>query len=334
MLIRSHKLQKPKDPSNVRNVVISPNGNVRIDTWMKINKRDGIYLRERWAKMSHFGRSFDQETVAINDYIYSEMDNKGVVTDFVSSIKGHGSLNGQHLWEPPEIYIRPDGERVEGQRLDILSPLPVEFISDLGGTVRVMNDVHNNEFYPEEANIFEDQINAPFMLYGAALAALSAASFHVPYSAKIILDSQMGFNIPKIQKLDHLYEVPPEALRENVEGLFKFMSMINSGFREMSAQNEVNLRVHGYIHPFGCVVDIFDKELPTTHFRSFVNNSDHCRVLRTIDSVDRNYIDSRLFWGLVDNRIPSATSSLFDNSDDKAEFAHGIVTKHYVSSME
>lgn len=332
MLLRENKVNPFElKPGASRSIVLSPGGNVRIDTWIQLRKKDGIYTRDRYAKMSHFGKCIDGERVIVNDYIYTELDEQGGTTEFISSIKGHGSLKGSLCWEPPGVYINPYGRSVSKHEMTYSQP--VEFISELGASIR-QGTVYDNSFYPEEAGIFEDELNAPYMLYGMVIAALSASSFHVPYEASVIMDSEEGFHVPNIKRLNNLFDIPKEAMNANVRKFVEFLSYVQKGFSGLSKSNDVRFRAHGYVHPFGCVVEIFDKEFPKHKFRSYVNNSDHCRILRTLDAVDNKYLSSPLFGSFIDSQIPSAVSSMFDSKEDKDEFAYGIGTRNYLSVFD
>lgn len=332
MLLRENKHNRYElMPGTSRNIVISPSGNVRIDSWIQVKKRDGIYVKDRFIKSSHFGNTVDGDHVKIHDYIYTEMDDKGELIDFSSSVTGYGTIRGENCIEPPSVYRNPHGLLVPVDSLPYSRPL--EIISELGGNVR-NGTVYNNSFYPEEANVFEDTLNAPYMIYGMIIAALTATSFQVPYQASVIMDSDHGFNLPIISSLQNKYEIPADALKSTTNKVYRFLNQIQKGFVGLCNSNEIHFRAHGVVHPFGCVVEIFDKDFPKHKFRTYVNNSDHCRILRTIDAVDRSYLDSELFGSFIDNNIPSAVSSMFDSKEERDDFAYGLTTKNYISTYD
>lgn len=323
MLITSFSTPKHTVGVVKKDLHVSPNGNVRLDTWINLERKG------TQAKISHFGKQVIPGKMLVKDFIYSETDSKGEVVDFSSSIIGNGFLHGSHVDQRPWNFVDSDGQRVDASnRLDLPPIIDIDG-SDIN--IRIDSIVGDNAFLPVEADIFEDDMNAPFALYGMALAAMTVCAMHSPYAAFMIMDSKLGFDMKSITKLSGSYGASDVAIVNNLRDMGKFMSRINMGFADASRRHESDLRVHAYVHPFGCVVDIFDKQNPYLKFRNHVNISDHCRILRTIEARDRSYQESQLFEEINKFKYPSAYTSLFDSSDEKSEFSHGMISGNFIS---
>jgi hypothetical protein len=306
-----------------RYVTLSPNGNVRIDSWIRVNKGRN---EKNYAKLTHFGNVLYGDQAHINDFIYSELDNRGNLKNFSSSIEGYSLLSGGTPITPPSNYIDPNGQKIGRY----LKEIPVIDLSQLPSKV-ITAHIADNRYMVMDSEIYEDEMNAPYLTYGMVLAAMTASSFHIPFKASVIMDAKRGFMVRDARLLNDQFEMPPDVGKLSMVAFVKFLDKVTKGFMYHCNRWQVPLRAHAVVGPFGCAVDIFNQDFPGLHFRNFVNNSDHCRILRTMDATDhKEYQNSPIFWYLVEQG-PSVLTSLFDTEDDRDSFRKGCAPTHFVS---
>lgn len=311
-----------------RDIVFTKNGNVRIDTWIEINKD-----KNQFAKISHFGKTINDNDVYIKDFSYTKFNNNEI-ENFTSVIKGNGSINGSYPIEPPPIYISPDGKNNSLYTWNGPLTVPCEKLNELeSDTVKKEPLLYDNESIIYDVSIFEDTFDIPYVVYGMLVAALSASTFNIPFNAVLIFDSEHNFNIYDISIPDYIDErVSYKLIKQQIYQYEQFLSAINNEFKRLCQLYNISLRAHGIINPFNGVLELFNKDFPTIRYRTYINSVDHSRILRILQAIDSNYINSGLFDAMIKNNIPSAFSVLLE-PDESYQFINGIVSKYYVSEF-
>ncbi len=328
MLIYPSSLAETQVPSIRRVAHVHPENKIRLDTWIEVEKRQGGYL-----KISHFGEK-EKDKIKVNDFIYTRFDERGEIQDFTSSVMSYGYLNGGYPSQKPWNFVDPDGVNITIKKNEPISGKPEIDLASLYSEVVTDSYLIDNRDIPLNTEIFEDTMNLPFTIYGYILAALSVAAMHVPYHANVIIDSSIGFNLLDIQ-IDSKYPVKKDFVKGNIANFIQFLSFMNKGFRDICRREDATIRVYGHIYPYGAVVEILHRELNNISFRNHINISDHCRILRTIESRDQSfYFNSPLFEALNMFGYPSAISSTFDSREEREGFARGYITENFVSDWE
>jgi hypothetical protein len=320
MLIKPDSSSILSDTYQTINKTSIDGNKIRIDS-VKYHKNND--KKDELIKSSHFGKIIFKDTALLQDFISTKIDvESGEVTNIESSIAGTKC----GFPEVPSNYISPYFEKNKEKLFD--AP-----IIKLGDHELINNNLSDNTDYYITIDVFEDNFNLDFCKTAGLLASvLSMSSILSPFRCVVIIDSDMGINVKEFDPIFKDIELKSLAIN-NFRRFIKAIDIVERKFNYMCQKENRSIRVYCYIYEFGIIMDIIDKTYNGMKMIFKLNNSDHCRILRSLDAAEGiSYSSTDTFETLLDTNCLTLLPSLFDSFEELDEFKYGITNKNYITS--
>jgi hypothetical protein len=262
-------------------------------------------------------------------YVGSLLGSYGTIYDFINTIT---DLNTSRLIEVnSSITNRELGERVPFNFVPLFDHDNTYInINDIIDNYKVKNmPLYSNYDLSPVIDAYEDEMNMNFCeSLGMISAFCSGATLLAPFRCAVILDSDLGYKIDKLDVPFPDYDIL-QSEKCAINNFIRGISILYARFKEVCKYYEEKLRYHIYINEFGTYITVYNEYNKKLILN--LNNTDHCRILRYIDACyGAAYTSSEIFGLLLETESVMLIPTLFEGDYVKKEF----VTAHYPEIYE